>query len=192
MFEKIVPQEQTTTRSLTRNETLFVQGDAASAVYEVISGSVQLQRHTLGGRAVAIYTANTGQSLAEAALFSPHYHCSAVAKAPSKVRRYPKAKVLALMRDDPAIMEGLANSFARHVQALRFQIEIRNTRSAEERVLLYIEGNCDAKSRKLNLGGPVQDLAPALGITREALYRALAALTRRGAIERTRDSLLLL
>ena len=49
---------------------------------------------------------------------------------------------------------------------------------------MYLEVCVEPGSRRLDLAGPLQDLAPELGLTREALYRALAAFDRRGAIRR--------
>ena len=184
LLESILEYRDTTIRELSRDEELFAQGQIALNIYEVIHGSVQLQRHTLSGRTIAIHTAKPGELLAEAALFSSHYHCSAVAKTASTLRCYPKAKVRASVAKDPNKMQLLLERFARQIQALRFQVELRNMRSAEDRLILYLELNTDANDRYLRLAGPLQDLAPELGLTREALYRALASLERRGAIRR--------
>ena len=192
LSESILNYEKTTIRELARNEKLFARGQPAELIFEVVKGSVQLQRHTLGGRTIAIHTAKTGELLAEAALFSSEYHCDAVAKTASTLRCYRKKRVLAALRDDPSKMDLLLRRFARQIQALRFQVEIRNTRSAEDRILLYLEFYVDAENRLLALGGPLQDLAPELGLTREALYRGLAALERRRVIRRAAGSIKLL
>ena len=192
LLETILEYHDTAVRELSRDEALFAQGQPALNIYEVVRGSVQLQRHTSNGRTIAIHTAKPGELLAEAALFSPQYHCSAVAKTPSTLRCYPKTKVLAALRKDPRKMELFLARFARQIHALRFQVEIRNTRSAEDRLVLYLELNVDTKDRCLRLAGPLQDLAPELGLTREALYRALAGLERRGAIRRAEGILELL
>ena len=49
---------------------------------------------------------------------------------------------------------------------------------------MYLEVCVEPGSRRPDLAGPLQDLAPQLGQTREALYRALAAIEGRGAIRR--------
>ena len=45
------------------------------------------------------------------------------------------------------------------------------------------------RTSRLALAGPLQDLAAELGLTREALYRALARLARDGAIRREADAI---
>jgi len=138
---------------------------------------------------VVVYTAKPGELLAEAALFASRYHCSAVATQPSTVRGYPKATVLAALRRDPAKMESFLSGFARQIQALRFQLELRNTRSAQARLLMYLEFRADPTSKRVKLEGPLQDIASELGLTREALYRAVASLVARGALCRSPGSL---
>ena len=160
----------------------FWQGQPAFAIFEVTRGSVQLRRQTVDGRTVVVYTAKAGDLLAEAALFAPRYHCSAVASVPSTVRGYPKAAVLAALRRDPTKIESFLAGFAHQIQALQFQLELRNTRSAETRLLLYLELRADPATKSIKLNGPLQDIASELGLTREALYRAVASLASQGAL----------
>jgi len=184
LLDGMLRYEETKIRELTRDEQLFTEGQPTVAIYVVERGSVQLRRQTIDGRTVVVYTAKAGELLAEAALFAPRYHCSAVATVPSMVRRYPKAAVLSALRRDPKKMESILASFARQIHALRFQLEIRNTRSAEARLLQYLELRADPASKRIKLNGPLQDIAIEVGLTREALYRAVAALVARGAVRR--------
>jgi DNA-binding MarR family transcriptional regulator len=64
-------------------------------------------------------------------------------------------------------------------------------RSAKERVMLYLDFNTAADGHTVKLPRHLQDIASELGLTREALYRTLASLEREGAIERTRNFILL-
>ena len=189
LLDSILGYEDTIVRELVRDEQLFAQDQPAFAIYEVKRGMVQLRRQTVDGRMVVVYTAKQGELLAEAALFATNYHCSAVASMPSTVRGYPKVKVIAALRRHPEKMELFLASFAHQIHALRLQLEIRNTRTAEARLLLYLELRADPSSRRLTLSGPLQDIASELGLTREALYRAVAALEARGAVRRSPGAL---
>jgi CRP/FNR family transcriptional regulator, dissimilatory nitrate respiration regulator len=73
---------------------------------------------------------------------------------------------------------------ARQLHALRQRLELRNVRSARERVLLALELRATDDSRTVVLEGPLQDFAADLGLTREALYRTLAGLHASGQIVR--------
>jgi CRP-like cAMP-binding protein len=184
VLDGLLRYEETKIRELVRDEQLFAEGQPTVAIYKVKRGSVQLRRQTIDGRTVVVYTEKAGALLAEAALFAPRYHCSAVATAPSTVRAYPKAAVLSALRRDPKKMESILASFARQIHALRFQLEIRNTRSAEARLLQYLELRADPASKQVMFNGPLQDIATEVGLTREALYRAVASLVARGALRR--------
>jgi CRP-like cAMP-binding protein len=171
-------------RTVARNATLFRQGDEASAIYLVESGRLRLERRTIDGRLVVIHTARPGELFAEASLFSDVYHCDAVAAEACRVRRYPKAAVLAALRADPDAAVRFLAVVARQLQQLRQRLELRNVRSAQERLRLYLGLHADGNG-VVRLPGHLQDIAADIGLTREALYRALAALQRTGAIRRT-------
>lgn len=170
-------------QSLATGSPLFHQGDTARAVYAVASGTVRLERHTVDGHTIVIHRARAGESLAEAALFSDTYHCDAIAEAPARVIVYPKDAMLALLQADSAIAESLTAALARHVQKLRTQLELRNLRPASARVLAYLELLADDDGT-IELDRPLKQLASEIGLTHEALYRALAALAGTGAIAR--------
>src|SRR5204863_5651112 len=70
-------------RRLAAGETLFNQGDAAIAIFQVESGRLRLVRRTSDDHLVILYTARRGEFFAEASLFADTYHCDAAATAPS-------------------------------------------------------------------------------------------------------------
>ncbi|HVH73829.1 MAG TPA: Crp/Fnr family transcriptional regulator [Stellaceae bacterium] len=172
-------------RELAAGELLFRQGDRAAAIYKVESGRLRLIRRTVDDHLVILHTAQRGELFTEAALFADAYHCDAVAAAPSRVRVYPKAKVMAALRSDPALAEAFMARLARQLQELRARMELRNVRSARERVLQYLRLNVGIDGRSVPLEGELQDIAAEIGITREALYRTLAALEAEGRLTRT-------
>ena len=70
-------------------------------------------------------------------------------------------------------------------------MELRNIRSARERVLQYLRLHTGADQRSVPVEGALQDIAAELGMSREALYRALAALEAEGQLARTKSVILL-
>lgn len=161
---------------------LFRQGDGVTAIYQVESGCLRLERTTSSGSTIVLHTARAGEMLAEAALFSRSYHCDAVALKESRVRVFPKAAVLARLEPgSPA--HALLAVLARQLMRARQRIELRNIRSAKERVMLFLELGAD-RAGGIALDGALQDLAAEIGLTREALYRTLASLERERRIAR--------
>ena len=178
-----------TVRVLAPGELLFRQGDPAAAIYKVESGRLRLIRRTVDDHLVILHTARRGEFFAEASLFAEAYHCDAVAAVQSRVRVYQKAMVMDALRTNPALAEAFMARLARQLQELRALMELRNIRSARERVLQYLR--LHARDRSIAVEGQLQDIAAEIGITREALYRTLAALEAEGCLTRTETAILL-
>jgi len=179
-------------RKLKAGEALFRLGDRSAGFCEVIAGRVRMARVDRAGHEVILYVAGPGETLAEASLFSPAYHCDAIASTDATVRIYPKAAMLAAFDKDPKAAQAFGATLARQVMNLRTRIEQRNIRSARERVRHYLSVNAGADGRSVDLQGTLKDLAAELGLTHEALYRTLAALERAGEIKRSRGKITLL
>lgn len=178
-------------RKLKAGEALFRLGDKSAGLCEVISGRVRLARVDRAGHEIVLHVAGPGEIVAEASLFSPHYHCDAIASTAAVVRVYPKQAMLAAFEKEPKAAQAFTATLARQVMKLRTRIEQRNIRSARERVRHYLGANAGADGRTVALAGTLKDLAAELGLTHEALYRTLAALERAGEIKRGRGRIVL-
>lgn len=161
------------------------------AIFEVESGRLRLLRQTVEDHTVVIHTARSGELFAEAALFSPAYHCNAIAAAPSCVRAYSKRSFLSAIRSDPKLAERFMAVLARQLQTVRSRLEQRNIRSARQRVLHHLALAAGSDGRTVRLTGTLMDLAAEIGLTHEALYRTLAALEKGDAIERAGPEIVL-
>jgi CRP-like cAMP-binding protein len=179
-------------RKLKAGEVLFRLGDKTMGLCEVIAGRVRLARVDRSGHEVVLHVARAGETLAEASLFSPHYHCDAIASTKATVCVYPKREVLAAFERNPKVARAFSAALACQVMDLRTRIEQRNIRSARERIRHYLEINASADGRAVELRGSLKDIAAELGLTHEALYRTLAALERSGEIRRSRKKITLL
>jgi CRP/FNR family transcriptional regulator, dissimilatory nitrate respiration regulator len=180
-----------TDRKLKAGEALFRLGDKTAGLWEVIAGRVRLARVDRAGHEIVLHVAGPGETLAEASLFSPSYHCDAIASTDALVRIYPKAAVLAAFEHDRKAAQAFTATLARQVMNLRTRIEQRNIRSARERVRHFLALNADGDGRTVALRGTLKDLAAELGLTHEALYRTLARLERSGEIKRTKGKITL-
>jgi CRP-like cAMP-binding protein len=169
-------------RRLEAGEALFRQGDPAAAIFRLQSGRVRLLRHTEDGASVVMHIARPGETFAEAALFVGSYHCDAIADVPSSVSVMRKRDLLRTMRDDPAELLALARVLAGQVRDLRARLEIRNIRAADERLLAWLRLKARGNPPCVELEGPWTQVADEIGLTREATYRALAAMRRVGRI----------
>ena len=156
-------------RHLQPGEVLFFAGDAVTHLALVVEGRVHLLRRTVEGASIILQSAEPGEVLAEASVYSSGYHCGAEAARVSTVRLLPVRAFRQALRRDPALAEDWAAHLARAVQAARLRAEIRSLRKVSDRVDAWL-----GEGRVLPDRGHWQDLAAELGVTREALYRELA------------------
>ena len=178
-------------RVLAPGELLFRQGHRAGAIYKVETGRLRLIRRTIDDRLVILHTARRGELFAEASLFAETYHCDAIAAVQSSVRVYPKESVIKALRADPALAEAFMARLAYQLQELRARLELRNIRSARDRVLQYLRLRAGIHGRSITIEGQLQDVAAEIGITREALYRTLATLEAEEYLTRTENGIVL-
>jgi CRP/FNR family transcriptional regulator, dissimilatory nitrate respiration regulator len=172
-------------RRLQAGQALFRSGDRTVGLYEVLTGKVRLVRVDRSGREAVLQVAASGDTLAEASLYSPAYHCDAIATSAATVRLYPKAVLFAELARDPKFAQAFSAMLARQVMALRTRLERRNIHAARDRVRHFLAVNAGADGRTVALPGTLKELAADLGLTHEALYRTLAGMEAEGEIKRT-------
>jgi CRP-like cAMP-binding protein len=91
---------------------------------------------------------------------------------------------MAVLRKEPALAEAFMARLAHQLQDLRARMELRNIRSARARVLQYLRLRAGQRGHSIAIEGQLQDIAAEVGMTREALYRTLAALEADGSVTR--------
>jgi CRP-like cAMP-binding protein len=170
-------------RKLARDEPLFRRGDPTSAVFLISRGRLRMVRNLASGDRITIHTGRSGELFAEGSLFSNVYQCDAIAAEPTQVRACGKAEMLAAIDDSPSTLLALLEQVTRSLHHARAMRELRNIRSANDRVLhhLYLSASKDGA---VVFDRPLLEVAEDLGLTHEAYYRALAALARAGEINR--------
>ncbi len=176
-------------RRLKAGQALFRTGQRTAGFYAVVAGKVRLVRVDRAGREAVLHVAAAGETLAEASLFAPAYHCDAIATTEAVARLYPKAAVLAEFERNPKAARAFMAMLARQVMNLRMRLEQRNIHAAADRVRHYLALNAGADGRTVAVRGTLKELAAELGLTHEALYRTLAAMATRGEIERSRGKI---
>jgi CRP-like cAMP-binding protein len=174
-----------------KGDYLFQQGDQVVHFHYVKSGKVKLTRDTIEGSQVLIYVAMPGESIAEASLFFDEYHCSAVADSESVVVAYRKSTLLAYLEQNPAAMKDMLKVFAGQVRALRAINEIKNIRSAKERILAFIRHTMN-EHQEVHLEMSLKDIAYQIGLAHETFYRELKKLEQDNILIRKEGYLKLL
>ena len=164
---------------------VFRKGDAVRAVFLVLDGEIRLSRFAKDGGEIALHRAGRGEFFAEAALNTPRYHCNAIASQASTLLAFPASKVRELLDKDPEFAHQWVALLARQLHAARARLERLALKSAAERVLHYLHTEGKGPRCEVALVGSIKDLAKALGLTHESLYRTLARLEQDGVLVRS-------
>ena len=178
-------------RQLPAGDRLFSQGDRTFGIFQVVSGRICLQRITPDGSTVTIHLARPGEMFAEASLFSEHYHCDAVAAMESDILVYPKAEIASRLRAEPEALWQFARELAGRLQAMRTRYEVKQIRSAPERVLQFLRMRSGGDGA-FRVPGTSKDIASEVGLTHESFYRALSSLEKTGRIARSAGTIRLI
>lgn len=160
-------------------ETLFRLGSRPRVMLFVLEGEVRLVRRTAGGADVVLQRARSG-FVAEASLESARYHCDIEAVTESRLLGFPRDLFRAALGGDAAFRDFWMRRLSAEVRKLRAQCERLSLRSAADRIAHYIEA--EGSDGRLELRQTRKAWAAELGLTHEALYRALANLQRAGRI----------
>lgn len=161
-----------------RHTPVFRRGDRPQAMFFVLSGEVRLVRRSRSGGEIILQRTRRG-ILAEASLDQPTYHCDAVAADRSSLlaiqrKAFSNALAIEVFRD------GWIAHLARELRKVRAHAERLSLKTARERVLHFIE--TEGERGVLNLSHSKKDWAAELGLTHEALYRALTQMEKRGEL----------
>lgn len=166
-------------RPLAQGDVLFRIGDRVLSVLCVVSGEVRLVRRDLRGKEIVLQRSRGG-FLAEASLNSPAYHCDVVVAGKGEILRFPAREFQKALDDNQTFRNAWLQHLAREVRRLRGQCERMNLRSATERILHYIDA--EGSNGAISLSQSRKTWASELGLTHEALYRALSRLQTDGSL----------
>lgn len=185
-------RDSITYQELVAGQALFQPGEPALGLFVVETGRLRLYRYTTEGRIATLQVARAGESFGETALFSDVYTDNAIAEVATRVAVYPKQLLLDALGNHPNLAEDFMVLLVRKIQSLKFRLELRDIRSAQERVLQYLRHLVQpANETSVELDRPLKEIASDLGLTPETLSRALARLEREGAIARVQRVIML-
>jgi CRP-like cAMP-binding protein len=178
-------------QTITIGEVLYRQGDPARYIYALEMGRIKLVHYTADGKTVTFQVIEAGESLGEPALFSEVYHCDAIAEVRSRVIAYPKPLLLNALDDHPHLAHDMIKQLIVKMKGLKLRLELREIRSAHDRVLQYLRYMAQPDQTTINFDRPLKSVAADIGLTPEAFYRTLARLEKEGIITRIKRQITL-
>lgn len=171
-----IDPERCTERFFKTGENIFRQDEPTAGFYFILQGSAELRRVSVEGSNIILHHAVAGEAFAEASLFSPIYHCDAVACADTRTLFLRKDITLQQLASDSAFATSLLAHMARQVQHYRALQQLQALRRADERVLAALQLGLST-SNWISFAGQI-------GLSHEAVYRALKVLTQQGKVQR--------
>ena len=157
-------------RVLRARERLFRAQEPVKALFIVERGTVQLIRPLAHGGQVTLQRAMDGQVLAEASIFSRHYHCDATAVEATDLRSVPMRVVHDALQGNDELNAAVMRHLAHELQRARSHAEILALKTVRARVEAWQSLN----GREIPPRGQWRTLATEIGVSCEALYRELA------------------
>ncbi len=148
---------------------VFQTGDPVRRIHTVRSGSVFLVRHQRDGAALVLQRATAGSILAEASLYSEHYHCSAEAQKPARTWTVSRREIRRRLAEDQDFSHAWCSHLAAEVQRARLHAEIVSLRTVAARLNAWMAWNGPLLEK-----GEWSGIAQQIGVSPEALYRELA------------------
>jgi CRP/FNR family transcriptional regulator, dissimilatory nitrate respiration regulator len=108
---------------LPAEESVFLQGDSATAFYMLGEGQVKVYKLFRDGRTVTLRHVEPGQTFGESALFNPTFPANTETMVESLLYRFPKREFLELLLAHPQLAVNLLGGMARLMVLLTSRVE---------------------------------------------------------------------
>lgn len=180
-------------RSYGRGEVILWEGDPCEGLYVVLRGRVKVFKRSGEGREQVLRILGPGRTFNDVPVFDAGPNPGSVAALePSAIAILPRAKVLALAQQHPAVAMAVIRVLAERLRGLTIVVEdlaLRNVTARVARILMDWAGGRTSLVEGAEEGCvrlTQTQLAAMTGSVREVVQRALKALERDGAIRLAR------
>jgi CRP-like cAMP-binding protein len=174
-------------RAYDRGETIFLQGERASAIYIVAEGWVKLYRIAPNGSEAVVGVFTKGASFGEAVAFRHDiYPVAAEAVTDCILIRIETDTFLRQIRDNPEVAIAILSATYAHLHALVSQVEALKAQTGSQRVAEFLLelAPCSEGACEVTLPYDKVLIAGRLGMKPESLSRAFARLRDHGVTVR--------
>jgi len=170
-------------RSFSRGETIFLQGERATAIYIVAEGWVKLYRIAPSGAEAVVGVFTKGSSFGEAVAFRHDtYPVAAEAVTDCALIRIEADVFLRQIRENPEVAISILSATFAHLHSLVAQVEALKAQTGAQRVAEFLLelAPCPDGACEVTLPYDKVLIAGRLGMKPESLSRAFARLKDQG------------
>jgi CRP-like cAMP-binding protein len=157
-------------------------------MFFIVSGEAVLTRTSSHGEPTTLQRCKGG-FISEASLLVDAYHCDAIATHNGQAISIPIKSLRDALVDSKFSMKWV-QLLSREIMRLRTQSERLGLKDIRSKLIHLIE--TEGKQGVLTIQSDFKSMASEIGVTHEALYRAIATLEKEGLLEKHPDSLKLL
>jgi CRP/FNR family transcriptional regulator, anaerobic regulatory protein len=168
------------------NHTLFNEGDAADALYNVTAGTVKLYKLLPDGRRQITGFLISGDFLGLSVNDCYAYTAETVTSA--TLCRFPRRKIESLLEEFPRMQRRLFSMAANELAAAQDQMLLLGRKTAKEKICSFLLMLSQRATRRGHKENPVYvpmsraDIADYLGLTTETVSRTFTQLKTKGVI----------
>jgi CRP/FNR family transcriptional regulator len=178
----------TVTKTLTKGDYLFHEGEPARGFYVVQQGAINVHRVGSSGKEQVIHVFRAGESFAEATLATETgYPANARAIESSQVLLVQKLDFIGLLRRHPELALRMLGSMSQHLRVLVGLLDDLTLKDVETRLANWLIKRCPngegAGPVDIELTMTKRVLAAELGTVSETFSRTLAKFREQGLVQ---------
>ncbi len=177
------------TKKVSKNHTLFEEGETADAFFMVVYGKVKIYKLSPDGKEYIIHVQGENEIIAEAAIFDKkNYPAGCKAVEDTLAVRIPKNEFVELIRTNPSLSIKFMSAYSKRLREFVSVIEGLSGTDVKKRLARYIVNKVskDKSSHVIKLDISKKELASMLGTVPETISRSIAGLKKQGIID-TKD-----
>ena len=171
-----------------KGDYLFHQGEKPEYMFFIVSGEAVLTRMSSHGEPTTLQRCKGG-FLSEASLLTDAYHCDAIVTNSGQAITLPIKSLRDALTDSKFSMKWV-QLLSKEIMRLRTQSERLGLKDIRSKLIHLIE--TEGKQGVLTLQSDFKSMASEIGVTHEALYRAIASLEKEGLLRKQSNCLELL
>jgi len=176
-------------RNLKSGEIVFHPQDAALKLFCLKTGQVKLAYYAENGQLAYQDSIRPGQCFGELALIQGTHRVSAIAAKASQIFEIPGQTITQLLNQNPHLSMTFIAELIEQLQSVRTLLGLRYINSARTRLLEYLYSLEISADKTHRLEIPFREIAEQLGLSPEAISRALRELEEEGVIRRDRRTI---
>lgn len=139
-INRLLSQIHTVVRNFSKNEIIVTEGEPATMMGLVISGTVEIQKIYSTGKSITVSRFTTGSTFGEAVVFSKSnlYPATVISADASCVLIFPKQELLRLLALDPDVLVMFMQNMSERLVLLNQKIEILSLGTLRQRIAYFL------------------------------------------------------